>query len=321
MRSKAGWHARAWVALVVLVTLGAGCASAPGRPAVEAPRERGFPGFDTNIYPGDAALQAWRRPGSPYHWVGYYLPAPCRRDSSWAGKRSTLESMGWGLAVLYVGQQTWDNVRDVAAPAQRTDSVVTPADSAAATPAAPVSCSRTLLSAERGRADADDAVARAAADGFARGTTIFLNIERMEQVSAPMRDYYRAWVGRLLQEGRYRPGLYAHHRNAAELHADFRDAYRAAGAAGVPPLWIANPSGFSLLSAPRESGPGEPMIWQGALDVQRTWNGFTLMVDENVADTPSPSAPPAMFPGNADPENECSTASCTWVVTTGTSRR
>ena len=33
-------------------------------------------------------------------------------------------------------------------------------------------------------------------------------------------------------------------------------------------------------------------IWQGALDVSRTWAGRTLTIDENVATSPSPSTPP-----------------------------
>src|SRR5690349_10370204 len=36
-------------------------------------------GFDTNIYPGERALRAWREAG-PYEWVGFYLPAPCHKD-------------------------------------------------------------------------------------------------------------------------------------------------------------------------------------------------------------------------------------------------
>lgn len=65
-------------------------------------------GFDTHTYPGDRTMAAWKAaPGAPYRWVGYYLPAPCHKDESWSGKRQTLVDMGWGLAVVYVGQQTW----------------------------------------------------------------------------------------------------------------------------------------------------------------------------------------------------------------------
>src|SRR6185436_13985692 len=65
-----------------------------------------FAGFDTGLYPGDDALRAWRQ-SSPYLWVGYYLPAPCHRDASWSGKRERLIAMGWGTAVIYLGQQDW----------------------------------------------------------------------------------------------------------------------------------------------------------------------------------------------------------------------
>src|SRR5690349_21330073 len=34
-------------------------------------------GFDTRVYPGEAALRTWKQ-RSPYEWVGYYLPAPCQ---------------------------------------------------------------------------------------------------------------------------------------------------------------------------------------------------------------------------------------------------
>src|SRR6185436_14515654 len=63
-------------------------------------------GFDTNIYPGDRAMNAWKQSGE-FEWVGYYLPAPCHKDESWSGTRSRLTQNGWGLAVIYVGQQTW----------------------------------------------------------------------------------------------------------------------------------------------------------------------------------------------------------------------
>src|SRR4051794_32623815 len=87
------------------------------------------PGFDTSIYPGDATMSAWRQPSSPYEWVGYYLQAPCHRDASWMGKRSTLTAMGWGLAVLFVGQQTFDGVPDIDAPIAFDRALAAPLDS------------------------------------------------------------------------------------------------------------------------------------------------------------------------------------------------
>ena len=46
-------------------------------------------GFDTNIYPGDKAMTAWKQSGE-YEWVGYYLKAPCHSDNSWLGTRERL---------------------------------------------------------------------------------------------------------------------------------------------------------------------------------------------------------------------------------------
>src|SRR5574338_273882 len=93
------------VAVLALVAL----AACSDREPTTGPTGRDYPahpGFDISIYPGDAALAAWKSPGSPYEWVGYYLLAPCHRtDASWVGRRAQLEAAGWGTAVLYVEQQ------------------------------------------------------------------------------------------------------------------------------------------------------------------------------------------------------------------------
>jgi nucleotide-binding universal stress UspA family protein len=275
--------------LALLLALAAGCAggtaTVPPRPVTQS-----FPGFDIGMYPGDVTMRAWLRPNSPYYWVGYYLPAPCHRDASWAGKRNALAAMGWGIGVLYVGQQTWDARPDPVVASDTTR----PADDtlrAAAAAQRNIICSRTLLSAAQGTAEADDAIAKAEADGFARGTHIFLDIERMTTIPQPMRDYYRAWVSRVLADGRFRPAIYSHQRNAAELYADVRAVFDAAGVREEPSFWISSPTTFSLTGSPADVGFRFARVWQGALDTPQTWNGVTLRVDVNVADSPSPSAP------------------------------
>src|SRR6185437_7088284 len=97
---------------VALVSAGVAQAAAAvtGQPAPIADAVTGgkVMGFDTFAYPGDATMRAWMKtPGAPYKWVGFYLPSPCHKDDSWTGKRAVLDSMGWGFAVVYVGQQTW----------------------------------------------------------------------------------------------------------------------------------------------------------------------------------------------------------------------
>ena len=247
---------------LLLAIFAAGCASGPSvAPSPARAALPAHPGFDIDRYPGDAAMRAWRG-AAPYEWVGFYLPAPCHRDPSWSGKRAALQAMGYGFAVLYVGQQQFEG------------------DTTRAAPGAPVVCSRTLLTAERGRADAADAAARTAAEGFPAGTTVFLDVERASRITPEMSAYVTAWVEALRRDGRYRPAIYAHRENAPALRA----------LAGAIPFWVAGGAGFALDRTPQQSGVEFASVWQG-LPGPRSWGGITLTVDENVAATPSPSAP------------------------------
>jgi hypothetical protein len=266
-------------------------------------------GFDTFSYPGDDAMRAWLTADKPYRWVGYYLSAPCHNDDSWVGKRETLSTMGWGMAVIYVGQQTWGRTpgQKVAVTRYITKRVkqvkmrngrravryvnkrvpvrvvVLPRASNGA------SCSTQFVSAARGTADANDAIGKTAAEGFARGTVIFLDIERMESVPTAMRDYYRAWTQRVLEDGRFRPAYYAHSFNANLIYRDVKQVLASAGVAADPPFWIASERGFSIDKAPEEVGHAFAQVWQGLLDVVETHNGVRLPIDVNVGRLPSPS--------------------------------
>jgi hypothetical protein len=284
-------------AFVLAAALAAACAPASGGGGVTPPgptprAAAGFAGFDTGIYPGDAAMRAWRQ-ASPYVWVGYYLPAPCHRDVSWAGKREALVGMGWGTAVIYLGQQDWAATPN-RAPAPdstaATDSAAArPQQTAAAT--APPACSATNLTTPRGGTDAADAAARTAAEGFPSGTVLYLDVERVTTVSPALIEYVRAWVDGVLADGRYTPGIYVHRLNADPIALATRAAYAARGRAGDPPFWVTSPTGFALELPPTASGVPYANVWQGPLDVRETYGGYTLQVDANVADTRSPSSP------------------------------
>ena len=164
------------------------------------------------------------------------------------------------------------------------------ARTAAAAKRAPTTCSRAFVNAARGTLEADDAIAKAAAEGFAPGTVIFLNIERMNRVPQAMRDYYRAWTARVLADGRYRPGFYAHKYNAQIVYDDVKAEYVRAGVEREPPFWIAGGRGFSPDRQPHEVGHSFAKVWQGVLDVVQEWKGFKLPIDVNVAHVPSPSS-------------------------------
>ena len=294
---------------------------APIAHAVEAAavEEAGHPGFDTGEYPGDDAMRAWRNGNSPYEWTGYYLPSPCHPDGGWSGKRETLTAMGYGLAVLYVGQQTWGRkpgaphmipvkvahrvrVRVGIGRRRHTVSrvVTRTVMRRAPPPAKDVTCDADFVSGARGRVDGLDAAARTAEEGFARGTVVFLDLERMDYMHQQMRDYYSAWVKALLEDGRYRPGIYVHSYNADIVHADVKAIYAASGIRDEPPFWVAKSEGFELTKLPTEVGHAFATVWQGVLDVEQTFNGKRIKLDVNVAGSPSPSAvmgratPPAL---------------------------
>jgi len=237
-----------------------------------------FVGFDTHTYPGSRIMKAWKdEPGSPYSWVGYYLPSPCHADKSWTGKRDSLLAMGWGLALIYVGQQTWGKTpRDLSEP-QR-DAIRKNDD-----------CATDLISASEGKLNADDAVARASAEGFPQGAVVFLDIERMEKIPQAMRDYYRAWVARMLETGKYRPGIYTHQHNATDIFADVKEVFRAAGNTEDPRFWIAGGKNFDEGRAPQDVGFAFAGVWQGVLDVARSVANVRLPIDVNVASWASPS--------------------------------
>lgn len=297
------WRTR-YLGLVAVVAMGLACHGAPTEPGErsavadvaagvaqaaaavtgqDAPLAdeytRGhYVGFDTHTYPGSAVMHAWKNtPGSPYDWVGFYLPSPCHDDKSWTGKRDTLVAMGWGLAVVYVGQQTWGKTPRALTTSQR-DALRRRSD-----------CSADLVSADEGTRDGTDAVQRANAEGFPPGAVIFLDLERMETIPAAMRQYYRAWVAQLLANGTFRPGIYAHEHNAQTIFDDVKATFVAAGDTTTPRFWVAGGKGFDTGRAPQDVGYTFAGVWQGVIDVARSVAQIKLPVDLNVAAWASPS--------------------------------
>ncbi len=284
-----------------LASLLAACAGvpAPAGPTPTGPTAptalRGVPGFDTRAYPGDSVMKAWRA-ASPYRWVGYYLPAPCHTDSSWVGRRAALAGMGWGTALVFTGEQDWGAMGRAGAPTRVAAAAPDTGASAAPAPAAitgaqAVHCTSANLTAPHGAADAAQADSLAAAEGFPAGSTVYLDVERVDSVSTPLATYVRAWIGALLERGRFRPGLYAAARNADSLRAIQQSELAGRGLAAGR-FWVAGGAGaFEVAAAPAESALPYATIWQGAHDVRQGWAGITLRIDVNVADRTSPSAP------------------------------
>jgi hypothetical protein len=263
-------------ALLAALLSSTAAACAPIPPGVPGPvPARGVPGFDTRDFPGAATMQRWFA-ASPYRWVGYYLPSPCYTGTTWSAQRSVLRQQGWGFALLYVGEQDWEAMR-----AARGDTVPVAVEGAR--------CTTANLTETNGAQHAQDAEAAARADAFPQNTVIFLNVERVERVSPALAAYVRSWTRTLLQRGEYVPGLYAHDLNAAELYALLAEEFVRAGRVERPRLWVARTAGFDLARSPAESGYAIAAVWQGVLDTRETWDGITLNIDVNVADSADPS--------------------------------
>ena len=277
-------------AVSAALLLAAACEGSSRIGGVGGPNAGRYPGFDIGVYPGDAALAAWRFPTSPYYWVGYYLAAPCHRDESWMGTRERVAGQGWGTAVLYVGQQDWNHIPSqaqvaarIAAPLQRSGTLA-------------VTCSASLLSTSQGASEAADAIAKATSEGFPAGSTIFLDVEFVTSVTEELRTYVASWIDAVLADGRYRPGIYCAKANMFVLSQTARDIYFAAGRTDRPAFWISSSFGFSIDRAPSDVGLLLATVWQGRFDVTETWGGVARTIDVDVASTPSPSAPPTTTP-------------------------
>jgi hypothetical protein len=239
-----------------------------------------YQGFDLSRYPGDQAMEVWKD-ASPYHWTGYYLAAPCHHDASWMGRRESLARMGWGMAVVYVGQQDWPRTFHGGAAGRKPKR------------RAGLQCATGLVGAAEGAHDADHAVALTEGEGFPRGTTIYLDVERFHTLSPAMEGYVRAWVDRVLADGRYQPALYGHASNARSLYRVAQAAYTARGVEGRPAFWLSTAAGFSRSAHPTQVGYAFADVWQGKYESPETWGGTTLRVDASVSTTDSPSGSPA----------------------------
>lgn len=146
-----------------------------------------FAGFDTSAYPGDAAMGALKATTN-LAFTGFYLgPAPSHRDIGWMDKRATLVAMGFGLAPIYVGQQT-------IGPGSRN------------------------VSAAQGTIDGGDAAGLMLEAGFPDLSVCFLDLENGPPFHGAQISYVQMWCA-ALKLGRYTPGVYCSHAIAEDVRA------------------------------------------------------------------------------------------------------
>lgn len=257
-------------------------------PGGSSPAHTAYLGLDRNIYPGDEALPVLRKTFAfSSYWIG---PPPGEKATTWTGKRSLLQSMGFGFAVLFNGRATRE-LRTAAAGKQK------------------------------GAADAARAARLARQEGFQRGTVIFLDIEEGGRLPVAYHNYVQAWCDGLARAG-YRCGVYcsaipvdegggarittaqdiqAHAGTRRVVYWVYNDACPPSpGCAFAETSWAAGRSGFAAAS-----------VWQYAQSPRR--KEFTAscpanygadgncyapgdtahrwFLDANVASSPNPSGP------------------------------
>lgn len=131
-------------------------------------------GFDRNHYPGDENLTALRQ---TFSFVGYWLNNPPGENSnSWIGKRSTLESAGFGFLVLFNGRLDAE-LKNVG------------------------------RATKLAKSDAQAAISVARREGFSPGTVIFLDQEQGGRMLPEQKAYIYTWVDVVNAAG-FRAGIY-----------------------------------------------------------------------------------------------------------------
>jgi Domain of unknown function (DUF1906) len=132
-----------------------------------------YPGFDRNLYPGDAALPALRH---SFRFTGFWLNAPPgESENTWTGKRALLRQNGFGFLVLFNG---------------RLEAELKGKDAASL-----------------GTAEGKAAVAAAAHEGFPANVRIFLDQEEGGRLLPEQAAYIFAWTDAVSTAGA-RAGVY-----------------------------------------------------------------------------------------------------------------
>jgi len=136
------------------------------------------PGFDRNLYPGDAALPALRK---QFTFTGYWLNnPPGETTNTWAGRRAALAQQGFGFLVLFNGREDAQILRQ----------------------------KRHGTSPDAlGKKDAAAAIDAAKREGFPPGAVIFLDQEEGGRLLEEQSAYLLAWTEAIAASS-YRPGAY-----------------------------------------------------------------------------------------------------------------
>jgi hypothetical protein len=185
------------------------------------------------------------------------------------GKRAALAAAGWGIAPIFVGEQT-------------------------------IAPGSTHPSGPKGTTDGNATAGLLAADGFVAGTTVYLDIEDGSAPPPLMKDYVRSWATAVAGQG-YQTGIYCSHIQAAYFHQLVPSARIWAWKVSTTEPHPFPGTNFPTLDPAGCGYPGA-FAWQLGQECQINLPGAPhnmLQVDLNVAVSPDPGqlmpAPPALL--------------------------
>ncbi len=277
--------AAAALVAVLSLLLGAGPA---GAATVRTPRSLTGFAFDTCRTPDQATMDAWLR-SSPFWAVGVYLGgdnrldclAPDETDNLTSGWVSTQASRGWRVLPLWVGPQA-----ACTGYASRID----------ADPA-----NRYAAARAQGRRAANQAVAAARSLGIGPHSTLWYDLEDFDlQASDDCRrsalSALSAWTRRL-HAVKYVSGVYSN--VAAGVHAlDYADTVSPKAYTEPDQIWFAWANGRASTAIPTKwvrssSWTPHERVHQYAHDVERSYGGVSLSIDQSFLDLGRGSVAPA----------------------------
>ena len=223
-------------------------------------------GFDRSYFPG-LPVMTWLIANTNLRVCAPYLaPAPDHGERSWMGHRQELLDMGWRLYPVYVGRQVCDNAGRL---------IINPS-----------------VNAAQGAGDGADACRLMAGEGYAKGSTVFLDIENGLPLGTAQREYVASWIDAVGAAG-YTPGVYCSFQMAAQIAA-LRPSVK---------IWVFHvkttrphrvPGTIFPTPDPATSGYPSAVMWQRDDEAEISCPaalGGLLTVDLNVADSADPSAP------------------------------
>ncbi|CRK56504.1 N-acetylmuramoyl-L-alanine amidase [Alloactinosynnema sp. L-07] len=259
--------------IVATVIAGMTIALSPQAAAAAAPHPNTFSGkaFDTCETPSSATMQAWS--ASPYRSIGIYFGGDgrgCRTQANltaaWVSEQT---ARGWHLLPLYVGRQ---------APCSTTQTLRMSADPATAR--------------DQGRADATDALTRAAALGIGPGSVLYNDMEHYDSANTGCKTavltYLTGWTERV-HELDYLSGVYS---SAASGIRDLAAVYRSTTYARPDHIDFAWWNGAADTNAgsyvPAQYWSNHQRIHQYRGDFHETYGGVRIYVDANQVDVAPP---------------------------------